>query len=628
MNKNRIILRLVTFVLTLLLAFYAVPVYAYASNSGDESSNPVCNEQKIEQNEEEQREDTTYDYEADGKIFNESTTTPVTGGYIRYTYDDYGRLVGKTHGARETGDSYDYTYVNEVEYSYRTFGEQSGYTDSLVTEYTTTVGTDEQTYTFEYDKAGNITKITRGGYELHYEYDDLNQLVKVTGNGWSEEYTYDNNGNILSVKKTDTASGTVEQNTYGYANTNWGDMLTSYNGVNMTYDAIGNPLSYYNGATFTWTGRRLTGATYGGNSYSFEYNDSGLRTSKTKNGSTVTYLYDGSLLISETTATYMIVYLYDVTGAPIGMQYREHTYGQYEWDVYYYRKNMQGDIIEVYSAAGTKLVSYSYDTWGNFTTVYYNGGASTAAALNPYTYRGYYYDSDLELYYLQSRYYDSNTGRFISPDGFITTGQGLTSYNMYAYCGNNPISRTDLTGAFWEKVGNFFSNAWNKIKTWAGNVFGAESSATATIAEVKTSIISEPSPITATTGTVTTQTISEHGDSSKFISVYADMDTSSPIVSSSAGLKINISEFTLDIGVGADNIGFSCSLTNGDVTNSLGFRLNLSEFKAGVEYSTALKWDSYTQTTYANGSISGWSIIALYSLLTTGQPVSSPVQSY
>ena len=387
---------------------------------------------------------TTYDYEADGKIFNESTTTPVTGGYIRYTYDDYGRLVGKTHGARETGDSYDYTYVNEVEYSYRTFGEQSGYTDSLVTEYTTTVGTDEQTYTFEYDKAGNITKITRGGYELHYEYDDLNQLVKVTGNGWSEEYTYDNNGNILSVKKTDTASGTVEQNTYGYANTNWGDMLTSYNGVNMTYDAIGNPLSYYNGATFTWTGRRLTGATYGGNSYSFEYNDSGLRTSKTKNGSTVTYLYDGSLLISETTATYMIVYLYDVTGAPIGMQYREHTYGQYEWDIYYYRKNMQGDIIEVYSAAGTKLVSYSYDTWGNFTTAYYNGGASTAAALNPYTYRGYYYDSDLELYYMQSRYYDSNTGRFINADSALY--HTMLGYNMFAYCNNNPVNYVDYTG--------------------------------------------------------------------------------------------------------------------------------------------------------------------------------------
>ena len=74
MTKKRIILRLVTFVLTLLHAFYAVPVYAYASDSPEETFSPVCDEQKVEQNEEEQREDTTY--EADGKIFNESTTTP------------------------------------------------------------------------------------------------------------------------------------------------------------------------------------------------------------------------------------------------------------------------------------------------------------------------------------------------------------------------------------------------------------------------------------------------------------------------------------------------------------------------------------------------------------------------
>ena len=57
--------------------------------------------------------------------------------------------------------------------------------------------------------------------------------------------------------------------------------------------------------------------------------------------------------------------------------------------------------------------------------------------------------ADLELYYLNSRYYDSNTGRFISPDKYISTGQGLLGYNMFAYCGNNPVNRIDPTGEAW-----------------------------------------------------------------------------------------------------------------------------------------------------------------------------------
>ena len=78
--------------------------------------------------------------------------------------------------------------------------------------------------------------------------------------------------------------------------------------------------------------------------------------------------------------------------------------------------NIQGDIVAVYSGTGTKLVSYTYDAWGNHTVTYHNGGESTVAVNNPFRYRGYYYDADLELYYLNSRYYDSKIGRFISSD--------------------------------------------------------------------------------------------------------------------------------------------------------------------------------------------------------------------
>ena len=182
---------------------------------------------------------------------------------------------------------------------------------------------------------------------------------------------------------------------------------------------------------------------------SFTYNDEGLRTSKTVNGATTTYLYDGTRLIAEYAPTYTCVYIYDEAGAIIGARYIS-TAENSTWQTYFFEKNLQGDVIAVYSDTGTKLISYRYDAWGNRTTTYSNGGASTLAANNRITYRGYYYDSDLGMYYLQSRYYDAKICRFINADVFISTGQGLTGNNMFAYCGNNPVNRVDPNGESWK----------------------------------------------------------------------------------------------------------------------------------------------------------------------------------
>ena len=88
----------------------------------------------------------------------------------------------------------------------------------------------------------------------------------------------------------------------------WGDLLTNYNGTAITYDAIGNPLSYYNGEnyTFTWDGRRLATAAKGSNTMSFTYDDEGIRTSKTVNGVTTNYYYESSLLMKEESPSYTI----------------------------------------------------------------------------------------------------------------------------------------------------------------------------------------------------------------------------------------------------------------------------------------------------------------------------------
>ena len=136
------------------------------------------------------------------------------------------------------------------------------------------------------------------------------------------------------------------------------------------------------------------------------------------------------------------------------MMYRTTSYAENAWDVFWYEKNLQGDIVAVYNSSGTKLVTYDYyDAWGNYTVSYSNNGATTGAQYNPFRYRGYYYDSDLEMYYLQSRYYDAKICRFISPDhvSIITaTPTALTDKNLFAYCDNNPVMRTDNSGMFWE----------------------------------------------------------------------------------------------------------------------------------------------------------------------------------
>ena len=119
---------------------------------------------------------------------------------------------------------------------------------------------------------------------------------------------------------------------------------------------------------------------------------------------------------------------------------------------YLFVTNLQGDIIHIYDDAGIRLVTYNYDAWGNHTVIYENGGASTAARYNPFRYRGYYYDVETGLYYLNSRYYDPQVGRFLNGDVCVSTGQGLLGHNMFAYCNNDPVNKVDAGGFFWETI--------------------------------------------------------------------------------------------------------------------------------------------------------------------------------
>ncbi len=157
---------------------------------------------------------------------------------------------------------------------------------------------------------------------------------------------------------------------------------------------------------------------------------------------------NGSQILTEQWDDKLLVFLYDESGSPIGMQYRTKSMAEGTFYTYLFEKNLQGDIIAVYNTSGTKLISYYYDAWGNFVKTTHNiSGTNVGAQYNPFLYRGYYYDTDLGFYYLQSRYYDPEVGRFINADGQLNPG--LLGYNMYIYCNNNPIMGTDETGKGW-----------------------------------------------------------------------------------------------------------------------------------------------------------------------------------
>ena len=114
-------------------------------------------------------------------------------------------------------------------------------------------------------------------------------------------------------------------------------------------------------------------------------------------------------------------------------------YNKYNGQKYVYRKNLQGDIVAILDECGCTRGTYEYDAWGN---IIWQGG-SELLTINPFRYRGYYYDEETGLYYLNSRYYDPETGRFISPDSLkYLVPETCNGLNLYAYCGNNPVMCT------------------------------------------------------------------------------------------------------------------------------------------------------------------------------------------
>lgn len=267
--------------------------------------------------------------------------------------------------------------------------------------------------------------------------------------------------------------GYYEAKTYNYSS-EWLDQLESYAimDINGTvshgyaeYDEQGNPLEQtnfvfrgttYDHAVFSWDGRQLAGISIRNPDDSvaatiaYQYNDQGYRISKVVTvGTTVeTFTYDllGSTIHREvyvrkvngvTQDTYEIRYLIDSDGSILGFIYEDNAY--------YYLKDLQGDVISVIDEAGNELVQYEYDAYGNVINDPDDVNGDIFE-VNPYTYRGYRFDSDIGMYYLNSRYYSPILSRFLNADGLLGELGDIASVNMYAYCAENPIYYTDPSG--------------------------------------------------------------------------------------------------------------------------------------------------------------------------------------
>ena len=209
--------------------------------------------------------------------------------------------------------------------------------------------------------------------------------------------------------------------------------------------------------TFSWiNGRQLgtvkkNGSTVG----TYAYDSDGMRIKKTAGGLATTYHVMNGVCYGETRSDGRnLQYVFDENGRVIGFRMQFDT-GSAR---FYFVFNAQGDVVQLLDSWGNVRANYSYDTWGRCTATDSNGNALSSDSIgmiNPFRYRGYYYDNETGLYYASSRYYDPEVCRFISPDTadvLTATPMALTDKNLFAYCDNNPVMREDKDGQFWNLV--------------------------------------------------------------------------------------------------------------------------------------------------------------------------------
>ena len=370
-----------------------------------------------------------------------------------FAYDLDNRSTERRFGADNRKIVYAYDRVNRI--SRRTAVGASNYETMytylrpedgdafMSTPLVQTITQNGQNFSYTYDNVGNISSVTRNGLTTTYVYDNLEQLVRVNDPHANKTtvYEYDFGGNIKSYSEYTYTTGTLgtvmKTVSYVYDDANWKDKVTSVDGKEITYDSIGNPLTY-DGWTFTWkAGHMLASMVNTDTNAQFAYDNNGMRIKKVVNGVTTNYTLNGKNIIHMAQNGNDLHFFYDAQGKPAMVRFNGADY--------FYVYNLQGDVVALIDVGGMQVVEYMYDAWGA-PCAKTGSMAATLGTVNPFRYRGYVYDEETGLYYLHSRYYNPNLKRFISPDSYVTTWQGVLSCNMYAYCQNCPDNYLDEDG--------------------------------------------------------------------------------------------------------------------------------------------------------------------------------------
>ena len=172
---------------------------------------------------------------------------------------------------------------------------------------------------------------------------------------------------------------------------------------------------------------------------------------------------------TDNSLTAVLDFVYDDAGRPFALKYS--TDGT-SFKTYYYVLNLQGDVVKlIHYIPGFEyesVATYEYDAWGNVSS------SGRLAEINPLRYRGYYYDNETGFYYLQSRYYDPANRRFINADGLISSNWSFSGLNMFAYCENDPVGRSDPSGIEKRERVSFTSSGKRKSADQADEDQGTE----------------------------------------------------------------------------------------------------------------------------------------------------------
>lgn len=368
------------------------------------------------------------------------------------------------------------------EYEYLKFGER---TSNIIAEIKyATKGVLSDNLKYKYDEKGNIVEIRHNNDILsRYKYDELSRLTREDNKlfGTTTTFAYDIGGNITDkkvyaftlVENLDYEE--VQQTTpYTYSISCWRDQLLKYKDEEFEYDAIGNPTKYRN-KSLEWSYGRLL-SKYD-NKIQFVYNLNGIRTAKISDFTTRFFL-NGNKIIEQVDSKNSIKFYYGAEGLTgFHLTSKDNKNDNIIDSDFFYKKNAQNDIIGIYNSEGKEIAKYYYDAWGNQKIKYlvetdsntieyvdigedfdYNDISNInrfIAYKNPFRYRSYYWDYETGLYYLNSRYYDPELGRFINADSISILSQSqvdLNGLNLYAYCFNNPVNDIDENGNWsWKK---------------------------------------------------------------------------------------------------------------------------------------------------------------------------------